>query len=242
MVFASIEMRQQYVSSASKPQLWEVNDGSNALSDRLTWEEVYTALGCFYDYVPVLCNAEVGKSEVSGSVSDPLEHRLAEALSKILMWWSKIEPTLALPYADGLVRLHEATGNNHARVLSLVAKARLTGALVTQKSLPWHVYASSALAAASAVRAAKISNVTALDLCRHAHRHMFGITKIEGAEVRMLHERLLNTSEHILDDLHEKRIDHVTSLETSSCWFAVRMSDPDELEEHARGNGSSWYV
>ena len=97
MVFASIEMRQQYVSSASKPQLWEVNDGSNALSDRLTWEEVYTALGCFYDYVPVLCNAEVGKSEVSGSVSDPLEHRLAEALSKILMWWSKIEPTLALP-------------------------------------------------------------------------------------------------------------------------------------------------
>ncbi len=243
MAFACIETRQQLAPpSAHQSQLWEVNDGAAALSDCLTWEEVFTALGCFYDFVPVLCNVEVGKGGVSASVSDPQEHRLTEALSKILVWWSRVEPALALPYADGLVRLHQATGNNHARVLSLVAKARLTGALVTQKSLPWHVYATSALAAASAVRAAKISDATALDLCRHAHRHMYGSGSNNSKEMMALHERLLSTSESILDDLHEKRIDHVTSLETSSCWFAVRMSDPDELDEHASGSGSSWFV
>lgn len=242
MAFASVEMRLQFAPPSSRSQLWEVNDGATALSDRLTWEEVFTALGCFYDFVPVLCNVEVGKGGVSVAVPDPQEHRLAEALSKILVWWSRVEPALALPYADGLVRLHQATGNNHARVLSLVAKARLTGALVTQKALPWHVYATSALAAASAVRAAKISDATALDLCRHAHRHMYGSGTNSTKEMLTLRERLLSTSESILDDLHEKRIDHVTSLETASCWFAVRMSDPDELEEHARGSGSSWFV
>lgn len=240
MVFASINTRLQYLASfSSKSQLWEVNDGARELPNRLTWEEISAALKCFHDFIPVLCNAEVGNSRVS--MSDPQEHRLAEALSKLLVWWSRVEPALALPYADGLVRLHQATGNNHARVLSLVAKARLTGALVTQKVLPWRVYACTALAAASAVREAKINDATALDLCRHAHRHVYGRSSTTNG-LRSIHERLLSVSESILNDMHEKRIDHVTSLETSSCWFAVRMSDPEELEEYARGSGSSWYV
>ena len=81
MAFDSIDARLKYVElSSAKSKVWEINDGAYELSSRLTWAELSDALKCFCDFVPILCNAEVGKSGVS--VSDPQEHRLAEALSK----------------------------------------------------------------------------------------------------------------------------------------------------------------
>ena len=113
----------------------------------MKWTEVNVALLSFFSCVPTLSNVETdaltntaqspryidyNDGKHTNNSEEPQEHRLAEALSMMLVWWSHIEPALALPYADGLVKLHTATNNNHARVLSLVAKARLTGALATR--------------------------------------------------------------------------------------------------------------
>jgi hypothetical protein len=199
----------------------EVNDGAIGMKRTMYWTEVHAALNSFFSCVPTLSNVQTESLNNNGtSNDDPQEHRLAEALSMMLVWWSHIEPALALPYADGLVKLHTATNNNHARVLSLVAKARLTGALATQGLLPWRVYASNAIRAATAVRTAQVNDSTALELCRHAHRH----PRAEHASSKdqSLHESIRVLSESILNDLQVCHVDSNTHYETSSCWFAVR--------------------
>ena len=212
----------------------EVNDGAHSMNDTMAWCEVDDALQAFFSYVPILSNVKTNTlndgeggerrrhdDNINDDTSDePQEHRLAEALSMMLVWWSRIEPALALPYSDGLIKLHTATSNNHSRVHSLVAKARLTGALTTQGLLPWRIYASSAIRAATAVRTAQVNDETALELCRHAHRHPRAkhVTDVD----RTLHNQLRILSESILNDLQVYHVDPGTHRETSSCWYAVR--------------------
>ena len=213
----------------------EVNDGAQGLEKTMKWTEVNVALLSFFSCVPTLSNVETdaltntaqspryidyNDGKHTNNSEEPQEHRLAEALSMMLVWWSHIEPALALPYADGLVKLHTATNNNHARVLSLVAKARLTGALATQGLLPWRVYASNAIRAATAVRTAQVNDSTALELCRHAHRHPRAVHS--STKDQSLHESLRILSESILNGLQICHVDSTTHYETSSCWFAVR--------------------
>ena len=96
------------------------------------------AANAFRDAVPTLCGVETDTlgagpfhSASQQTASHIREHRLSEALTSMLQWWSRSEPALALPYTDGLAKLHKATGNEHGYVMSLVAKANLTGVLVT---------------------------------------------------------------------------------------------------------------
>ena len=83
---------------------------------------------------------------------------------------------------------------------SFMYKSSLSSLPARRKfGVPWRVYACSAIRAATAVRTAQVNDETALELCRHAHRHPRA--EHDTSVDRELHENLRILSESILNDL-----------------------------------------